>query len=180
MRGRDGPTSAIPDGYAASAIPPQFAHTESSAGLAREEGPPCIAAADFDRRAIKELLADMAADPDGAMEYLYARLFIAHPQLRGLFPHAMTQTRAVVFRELTALIGGLDDRQRTERCLAQVGGPPPQVRRPGQALPAVLRRDRGDGRARRRAVLDDRGGCRLAGRDGLVRGGDGGGRRGGR
>jgi NAD(P)H-flavin reductase/hemoglobin-like flavoprotein len=120
MRGRDGPTSAIPDGYAASAIPPQFAHTESSAGLAREEGPPCIAAADFDRRAIKELLADMAADPDGAMEYLYARLFIAHPQLRGLFPHAMTQTRAVVFRELTALIGGLDDRQRTERSLAQV------------------------------------------------------------
>jgi len=120
MRGQDGPASAIPDGYAASAIPPQFARTESSGGLGGDEGPACIAAADFDRRAIKELLADMAADPDGAMEYLYARLFTAHPQLRGLFPHAMTQTRAVVFRELTALIGGLDDRQRTERALAQV------------------------------------------------------------
>ncbi len=54
------------------------------------------------------------------MEYFYARLFTAHPDLRGLFPHAMTQTRAAVFRELSGLIAGLDDQRRTEQVLAQV------------------------------------------------------------
>jgi NAD(P)H-flavin reductase/hemoglobin-like flavoprotein len=112
-------TSAIPGGYLASAIPPQFAHTESSAGLAETKQPIRIKATDFDRRAVKELLADVTADPDAAMEYFYALLFTAHPELRGLFPHAMTQTRAAVFRELTSLIAGLDDHDRTEQALAQ-------------------------------------------------------------
>ena len=53
------------------------------------------------------------------MEYFYARLFTAHPELRGLFPHAMTQTRAAVFRELASLIAGLDDQDRTEQALAK-------------------------------------------------------------
>ncbi|MGN6795847.1 MAG: FAD-binding oxidoreductase [Streptosporangiaceae bacterium] len=74
----------------------------------------------FDRGAVKELLADLTAHPDAAMEYLYARLFTVHPDLRGFFQHAMTQTRAAVFREFTRLIEGLDDLQRTEQRLAQL------------------------------------------------------------
>lgn len=116
---RDGLTPVIPDGYPASAIPPQFARTESSAGVADTGQSVRVNAADFDRRAIKEFLADAAADPDAAMEYFYARLFTAHPELRGLFPHAMTQTRAAVFRELTTLIAGLDYQGRSEQILAQ-------------------------------------------------------------
>jgi NAD(P)H-flavin reductase/hemoglobin-like flavoprotein len=76
--------------------------------------------ADFDRRPIREMLQHLAADPGGAMEYLYARLFAAHPDLRGLFPHGMTQTRAAVFGELTTLIRGLDDQERTEQALARL------------------------------------------------------------
>lgn len=119
MRDRDGLNPADPGGYSSSAIPPQFAHTESSSGLEEAEQPAGVKAADFDRRAIKELLADVTANPDAAMEYFYARLFTAHPDMRGLFPHAMTQTRAAVFRELSTLIAGLDDERRSEQVLAQ-------------------------------------------------------------
>jgi NAD(P)H-flavin reductase/hemoglobin-like flavoprotein len=66
------------------------------------------------------LLADLAGDPDGAMEYFYARLFALHPGLRGLYPHAMTNTRAAVFRELSKLLAGIDDQERTEQVLAKV------------------------------------------------------------
>lgn len=119
-RDRDETQAAIPGADSASAIPPQFARTESWSGIAEEERRPPISPAEFDRRVIKELLADVAGDPDGAMEYLYARLFTFHPDLRGLFPHAMTQTRSAVFRELTRLLAGIDDQQATEQALAQV------------------------------------------------------------
>jgi NAD(P)H-flavin reductase/hemoglobin-like flavoprotein len=74
----------------------------------------------FDRGVVRELLTELKAHPDAAMEYLYARLFTAHPELRGFFQHAMTQTRAAVFREFTRLIEGLDDLQRTEQRLSQL------------------------------------------------------------
>jgi NAD(P)H-flavin reductase/hemoglobin-like flavoprotein len=74
--------------------------------------------ADFDRRLIREVLKHLAAGPEVAMEFLFARLFAAHPELRGLFPYGMTQTRAAVFGELAAIIGGLDDQERTEQALA--------------------------------------------------------------
>lgn len=54
------------------------------------------------------------------MEYLYAWLFTAYPDLRGLFPHAMTQTRAAVFARFASLMAGLDDQQRTEQALARL------------------------------------------------------------
>ena len=76
--------------------------------------------ADFDRRPIRDLLKHLAADPDVAMEYLFARLFVAHPGLRGLFPHALTQTRAAVFGELAGIIAGLDDQERIEQVLARL------------------------------------------------------------
>jgi NAD(P)H-flavin reductase/hemoglobin-like flavoprotein len=120
MRDRDRPTSAIPDGFAASPIPQQFAHTGSSVTRDEADKPAYMHVAAFDRGLVRELLADLTAHPDAAMEYLYARLFTAHPGLRGFFQHAMTQTRAAVFREFTRLIEGLDDLQRTELRLSQL------------------------------------------------------------
>jgi NAD(P)H-flavin reductase/hemoglobin-like flavoprotein len=120
MRDRDRPTSANADGFAASPIPQQFAHTGSSATRDEADKPVYMHVAAFDRGLVRELLADLRAHPDAAMEYLYARLFTAHPGLRGFFQHAMTQTRAAVFREFTRLIEGLDDLQRTEQRLGQL------------------------------------------------------------
>ncbi len=120
MRDRDKPTSAIPGGYAASPIPQQFAHTGSPVNREDTVKPAYVHVAAFDRGTVRELLADLKAHPDAAMEYLYARLFTAHPDLRGFFQHAMTQTRAAVFREFTRLIEGLDDLQRTEQRLSQI------------------------------------------------------------
>ncbi len=119
MGDRNRPPSAIPGGYVASVIPPQFAHTASSASF-KPEQPARVGAPDFDRRTIKQFLAEAEADPHAVMEYFYARLFTAHPDLRGMFPHAMTQTRAAVFGHLSSIIAGLDDQQRTEQALAQV------------------------------------------------------------
>jgi NAD(P)H-flavin reductase/hemoglobin-like flavoprotein len=120
MRDRDRPTSAIPDAFAASPIPQQFAQTASSASFDEAAKPAYVHVAAFDRGAVRELLADLTAHPDAAMEYLFARLFTAHPDLRGFFQHALTQTRAAVFREFTRLIEGLDDLQRTEQRLRQL------------------------------------------------------------
>lgn len=55
------------------------------------------------------------------MEYFYARLFTDHPELRGLFPYEMTQTRAAVFRMLTAVVAGLEDERQTKELLARIG-----------------------------------------------------------
>ena len=67
----------------------------------------------FDRGLVRELLAHLITDPDAAMEYFYARLFADNPGLRGLFPYAMTQTRAAVFGMLASIVGSLDDEQAT-------------------------------------------------------------------
>ena len=116
-RNLDQAESAVPVAFATPTVPPQFVPTETSARLPQPEASAKAITADFDRRPIRELLRLLAADPDAAMEYLFARLFAAHPDLRGLFPYGMTQTRAAVFRELAAIIGGLDDQERTEQTL---------------------------------------------------------------
>jgi NAD(P)H-flavin reductase/hemoglobin-like flavoprotein len=95
----------------------QLARTESSARSEQPESPHG-ANSSFDRRPIRDLIAHLAGDPDGAMEYFFARLFAGHPDLRSLFPYSMTQTRAAVFGMLCALAGKLDDEQETARALA--------------------------------------------------------------
>jgi NAD(P)H-flavin reductase/hemoglobin-like flavoprotein len=74
----------------------------------------------FDRRLVRAVLGRLGADQDAAMEYFFARLFADHPDLRGLFPYEMTQTRAAVFRMLTTLLTGLDDQRCTEQTLGQI------------------------------------------------------------
>ena len=106
--------------FLGSAIPAHFAPTENSVRPDIAEVPAKTISADFDRQPIRVVQARLAADPDAAMEYLYAWLFTAYPELRSLFPHAMTQTRAAVFGKLVSVLAGLDDQRRTEQALAQL------------------------------------------------------------
>jgi len=112
--------TSVPVAFATSTVSRRFVPAESSAPLTPPEVSAKAITADFDRRPIRDLLKHLAADPDAAMEYLFARLFAAHPVMRALFPHGMTQTRAAVFGELTGIITGLDDQERTEQVLARL------------------------------------------------------------
>ena len=119
-RNRDQAGASGPAAFATSTFPPQFVLTESSAPQAPPESSAKAITADFDRRPIQDGLRHLAADPNTAMEYLFSRLFAAHPGVRGLFPYGMTQTRAAVFGELARIIAGLDDQKRTEHALARL------------------------------------------------------------
>ncbi len=70
-----------------------------------------------ERRLVSESFAVLAADPQQSMEYLYARLFADAPELRSLYPLAMTHTRTAVFEALARMIAGLEDATGTERML---------------------------------------------------------------
>ena len=96
----------------------QLADTERSVQLS--EAAPRPPRPSFDRQQVRAVLGRLGADQDAAMEYFYARLFADHPELRGLFPYEMTQTRAAVFRMLTTVLTGLDDERQTEQQLAQI------------------------------------------------------------
>lgn len=98
--------------------PGQFAHSEDSVRLGEQAAQAKAADANFDGRLVRNLIAHLISDPDGVMEYFYARLFAANADMRGLFPNAMTQTRSAVFRMLARLIWGLEDQQATAQVLA--------------------------------------------------------------
>ncbi len=112
--------TSVPVAFATSTVSRRFVPAESSALLTPPEVSAKAITADFDRRPIRDLLKHLAADPDAAMEYLFARLFAGHPLMRALFPHGMTQTRVAVFGELAGIIAGLDDQERTEQVLARL------------------------------------------------------------
>ena len=112
--------TSVPVAFATSTVSRRFVPAESSAPLTPPEVSAKAITADFDRRPIRDLLKHLAADPDAAMEYLFARLFAGHPLMRALFPHGMTQTRVAVFGELAGIIAGLDDQERTEQVLARL------------------------------------------------------------
>ncbi len=71
-------------------------------------------------RLVQESFGWFAADPGEAMEYLYARLFVAQPEFRALFPLAMDRTRALVYRMLAGLITTLDSPATTAQSLARL------------------------------------------------------------
>lgn len=111
-------------GIPAPAGRPEFAVTESAGpgssgtGQLARRAPAVQAEPSFDHHLVASVLGRLAADQDASMEYFYARLFADHPDLRGLFPYEMTQTRVAVFRMLTAVLTGFGDRPGTERRLA--------------------------------------------------------------
>lgn len=74
-----------------------------------------------DRQAVVDSFSRLAASQQFAMEYLYARLFAAHPELRTLFPLSMEHTRATTFGMLARLISSLHDPRETDQLLDRLG-----------------------------------------------------------
>ena len=74
-----------------------------------------------DSQAVMDSFSRLAASRQFAMEYLYARLFAAHPELRALFPLSMEHTRAATFGMLARLISSLHDPPETDQLLDQLG-----------------------------------------------------------
>ncbi|MHB1593252.1 MAG: FAD-binding oxidoreductase [Streptosporangiaceae bacterium] len=107
--------SRLPGGLTVSA---QFARAELPQGPPVPAAPPGLD--DLDRALVRESFGRLLAAPGDAIEFLFARLFVEHPELRGLFPLSMEQTRAALAGLLGRLIGGLDDRDASDRLLGQV------------------------------------------------------------
>jgi NAD(P)H-flavin reductase/hemoglobin-like flavoprotein len=76
---------------------------------------------DLDARLVKESFAQLQAVGPTMMEYFYARLFIANPEIRSLFPMTMTVQRESTLRALTELISRLDNRPGCTELLAKLG-----------------------------------------------------------
>jgi NAD(P)H-flavin reductase/hemoglobin-like flavoprotein len=103
-----------------SRVPEQFARTESSAPPEPQTAPNSSTLSDFDARLIKDSFSRAMADPPRAMEYFYARLFVEHPEVRVLFPLAMTRTRLAAFDALAKLVRSVDRPKDCEQALRQV------------------------------------------------------------
>ncbi|HXP18153.1 MAG TPA: globin domain-containing protein [Streptosporangiaceae bacterium] len=101
-------------------IPEQFARTESSAWPRSSPAPSRSGISDVSARLIKDSFSLAMADPPKAMEYFYARLFVQNPEIRVLFPLAMTQTRLAAFDALARLIRSIDSPQVCEQFLSQL------------------------------------------------------------
>jgi NAD(P)H-flavin reductase/hemoglobin-like flavoprotein len=105
---------------ALASIPVQFAPGDGGSRAGGGTQPATSAGTGFDRRLVRDSFAHVMSDPQQVMNYLYGRLFAANPEMRGLFPLTMTQTRAVAFRMLARLFWNLEDVKATERTLAHV------------------------------------------------------------
>jgi NAD(P)H-flavin reductase/hemoglobin-like flavoprotein len=98
-----------------------MARTESSARLGEPAEAAVTSIAAIDRFRVKDSFRRLAAAPEIAMEYLYARLFTHNPELRALFPHSMEHTRVRTFLMLAQLIENLDDPVALDRLLDGLG-----------------------------------------------------------
>jgi NAD(P)H-flavin reductase/hemoglobin-like flavoprotein len=112
----------IPDDTQGHAPPiiEQYARTESSAPSAARPARIRDTFSDVHAHLIKESFARVMADPPRVMEYFYARLFAANPEIRAIFPHAMTRTRAAAFDALTRLVASLDSPRECEQFVGQL------------------------------------------------------------
>lgn len=72
-------------------------------------------------RLVKETFAHVMADAQNAMEYFYARLFVQSPEIRAMFPLAMSDLRERVFGALARLIWSMDSPESAAAYLGQLG-----------------------------------------------------------
>jgi NAD(P)H-flavin reductase/hemoglobin-like flavoprotein len=70
---------------------------------------------------VKESFAQLLAVGPSAMEYFYALLFTANPEMRSLFPMTMTRQRESMLAVLTQLVSRLDNRPGCTEILARLG-----------------------------------------------------------
>jgi NAD(P)H-flavin reductase/hemoglobin-like flavoprotein len=74
-----------------------------------------------DARLVKETFAHLLSEGAAALEYFYARLFVANPEMRSLFPMSMTAQRESMFDALTQLVGRLDNKPGCAELLTLLG-----------------------------------------------------------
>src|SRR5271155_3851157 len=95
---------------------------------------------------IRETFAIVAAAGEEPASYFYGRLFVAHPQLRDMFPPAMDAQRDRLLRALVRIVEGLTSPEDLVRYLSQLGHDhrkysvePAMYGAVGEALIATLR-----------------------------------------
>lgn len=76
---------------------------------------------DLEPRLVKESFAHLMSEGPNAMEYFYARLFAADPDIRALFPMSMTAQRERMFAALARLVWSLDNQPGCTEILDQLG-----------------------------------------------------------
>ncbi len=97
--------------------------------------------------AIRQTFASVEAAGDEGIAYFYARLFVASPELRELFPVAMDEQRDRLFRALTRIVESLSSPEELASYLMQLGRDhrkysvePSMYEKVGTALVATLRK----------------------------------------
>jgi NAD(P)H-flavin reductase/hemoglobin-like flavoprotein len=75
----------------------------------------------FDARLVKESFSRLTENPDLAMEHFYARLFVCHPEIRSMFPHAMHDHMERVFDALARIVWHIDNPDSLADYLSRLG-----------------------------------------------------------
>lgn len=89
--------------------------------LPRPEPPPPLGQPDPAVAAIRSTFERIAEAGDKAISYFYARLFLADPGARSLFPPAMDEQRDRFFRALARIVEGLSSPEELAEYLTQLG-----------------------------------------------------------
>ena len=105
---------------AGSGVYGDVAEAEAWPGSGDPEEPPADAS-DFDARLVKESFSHLTENPDLAMEHFYARLFVCHPEIRSMFPHAMHDHMERVFDALARIVWHIDNPESLADYLGQLG-----------------------------------------------------------
>jgi len=80
-----------------------------------------VSSGELDPKLVKESYAHLMAAGLDAMEYFYARLFVASPDIRSLFPTSMIAQRERAFAALGHVVSSLDNAPGCEEMLGRLG-----------------------------------------------------------
>ena len=92
---------------------------ETAAGGTATGAP--VEISELSARLIRETFSFVAANPEAAMEHFYARLFVHHPEIRSMFPHAMRDHMGRVFQALAHIAQNIGSPEALNSCLGQLG-----------------------------------------------------------
>jgi NAD(P)H-flavin reductase/hemoglobin-like flavoprotein len=126
--------------------PPLDAGAETVAADPPAQDAPAGVLPDAAITSIRETFAIVAAAGEEPASYFYGRLFVAHPQLRDMFPPAMDAQRDRLLRALVRIVEGLTSPEDLVSYLSQLGHDhrkysvePAMYDAVGEALIATLR-----------------------------------------
>jgi NAD(P)H-flavin reductase/hemoglobin-like flavoprotein len=98
---------------------PRQRETQAAADAAKENSANHISG--IHARLVKESFAAIEAHAPAAMEHFYAWLFVQHPEVRAMFPLAMSEHRERVFSALARIVWSLDSPETLASYLGQLG-----------------------------------------------------------